>query len=629
VKRLVLGVIGHVDHGKTALVRALTGIDTDRLAEEKARGISIALGFAHFQGACDVEIDLVDMPGHERFVRTMVGGATGIDAILLVVAANEGIKPQTTEHVDISALLGVRSAVIAVSKIDLVSEIEASVVAQEAVDLLTRAGIATMPPVMTSAPSARGIDLLRTSLRALAEEQQSRSDEGIAFLPIDRAFVMPGHGPVVTGTLRGANLSVDDQLELFPSRRNLRLRAIQMHGQQTERALPGQRVALNLRGVQISELHRGMALAAPGVLEPAEWLTTAIRTVAEGPILKNGQRLRALLGTQEVEARLRLLDRDEIGPGETTLAQLRCAETVALPVGEHVILRLASPARTVAGGRLIEVGSRRFKRHDRDLMDRLQLLASGSLTEILIAEVARLAATGTSVTHLAALTGLAAPRLAALLATLPMAITPAGLVLPSAALDRLSQQLTVLLALHPAGLTMDRLAAAVPAIGPAVLDFALARLTTQRIIAKRESRYLIPRPQDDRIRLRDETELAAQIAEVLRQGALMPPRPAEIVTDAASKRAIDRLLREGTVVRAFDRAKRKEILFHEDAIDEARNCLVPLLEGGQGLLVSEICTALGISRKYAMPLLDHLDTIRFTRRIGDRRLLNRGAPAKR
>jgi selenocysteine-specific elongation factor len=629
VKRLVLGVIGHVDHGKTALVRALTGTDTDRLAEEKARGISIALGFAHFLAEPDVEIDLIDMPGHERFVRTMVGGATGIDAVLLVVAANEGIKPQTVEHIDIAALLGLRRAVIAISKADLVSEIEAGVVAEETVELLARAGLTAMPPVMTSAETGTGIDALRGSLAALADGRESRPEDGITFLPIDRAFSLPGHGPVVTGTLRGASLAANERLELHPLRRTVRLRAIQVHGRSVGRAAPGQRVALNLRDVEIGELHRGMVLAALGALEPADWLTLAIRTVADSPMLRNGRRLRALFGTQEVDVFLRLLDRDEIGPGETGLAQLRCAEPVALPVGEHVILRLASPAHTVAGGRLLETGSKRLKRHDRDILERVGPLASGSAAGIVAAEVARAAATGTSVAHLAALTGLAVPRLVALLETLPVTTAPAGLVLPSAMLDRVSAQISALLALHPAGLAIDRISASIPAIGPAVVELALARLSAQGFLVKRESRYLIPRPEEDRARARDEAALAAQIAEALRQGGLMPPRPAEIVSDAASKRAVDRLLREGTVVRAIDRAKHKEILFHEDAIDEARRRLVPLLEAGPGLLVGEICTALNISRKYAMPLLDHLDTIRFTRRIGDRRLLDRAASTKR
>src|SRR5579864_198757 len=208
-----MGVIGHVDHGKSALVRALTGEDTDRLPEERQRGISIALGFAHLKVAPATDIDLIDMPGHERFVRTMISGATGIDAVLLVVAANEGIKPQTIEHVDIAGLLGLRRAVVAVSKTDLVAPEQAAAVADDTARLLTRSGLDPLPPIMTSALQEKGIDDLRRALETLAASQHPRSADGMAFLPIDRAFSIPGHGPVVTGTLRGACVATGDTLE--------------------------------------------------------------------------------------------------------------------------------------------------------------------------------------------------------------------------------------------------------------------------------------------------------------------------------------------------------------------------------------------------------------------------------
>ena len=216
---LVLGVIGHVDHGKTALVRALTGQDTDRLAEEKQRGISIALGFAHLNVGSDAAIDLIDMPGHERFVRTMISGATGIDAILLVLAANEGVKPQTVEHVDIAGLLGLRRAVVAISKTDLVAPEQARKVADDAVRLLALSGLDPLPPVMTSALQETGIEDLRRALQDLAAQQRPHTADGFAYLPIDRAFSIAGHGPVVTGTLRGAAVTAGDTLELLPSRR--------------------------------------------------------------------------------------------------------------------------------------------------------------------------------------------------------------------------------------------------------------------------------------------------------------------------------------------------------------------------------------------------------------------------
>jgi len=570
VKRLVLGVIGHVDHGKSALVRALTGKDTDTLAEEKRRGISIALGFAHLRIGTDTDIDLIDMPGHERFVRTMISGATGIDAVLLVVAANEGIKPQTVEHVDIAGLLGLRRAVVAVSKSDLAAPERARCVAEEAVRLLARSGLETLQPVMTCALDGTGLEELRRALEALAIHQEPRAGDGIPFLPIDRAFSIAGHGPVVTGTLRGAAVAAGDTLELLPSRRPLRVRAVQVHGARVAAAAPGQRVALNLRDIETAELERGMALSAPDALAMSQWLTLSLRAVAGAPAIKNGLRLRAMLGTQELDVRLRLLDRDVLRAGESGFAQIHGAQPVALPAGEHVILRLPSPPRTIAGGKVLEPGARRERRNCSRIVRRLEELRLPTAAMI-AAEVERAAPAGVTLKRLSQLSSLAAPRLAEIIKTLPFAVTRSGLVLRNA----------------------DR-------------DDPIARIPSRR-------------PEQEAVRMRNEADLASRIAETLRRGGLTPPSPGTFISDPQAKRAVERLLREGVIVRAHDRGKEKEMLFHRDAIEDARRRLAPLLERGPGMRVTEVGAALGISRKYSMPLLDHLDRIRFTRRVDDRR----------
>jgi selenocysteine-specific elongation factor len=623
--RFVAGVIGHVDHGKTALVRALTGTETDRLPEEKRRGISIALGFAHLEVAPGLEVDLIDMPGHERFVRTMIAGATGIDAVLLIVGANEGVMPQTVEHVEIAGLLGLKRAVVAITKADLVAPEIAARVSADALALLGRCNLDANAPVLTSTTTGRGITELRSALAALSADHPTRDANGLPFLPIDRAFSMAGHGPVVTGTLRGAALDGGETLELLPAGRKVRIRAMQVHGERVKSALPGQRVALNLRDVELGELGRGMALALPGTLPLSDWLTIAIRAVDGSPPLKNGQKLRALLGTDEIDVRLRLLDREVLEPGESGIAQLNCARPVALPVGEHVILRLISPQHTVAGGQVIEVATRRHKRHSSPLLQRLKQLCTLSRDALLIAEVDCAGPAGTSLRHLSQLTALAPAKVAEMLAVHPVSVTKSGLVIQQSAMDALLARIPQLLAPQAEGLGHDRLLAALPGTGDAVLDEALALLLASGAITRRGAQLLIPRPEEDRARALGEAALAGQIAKMLRQAGLTPPLPRTIVVDAASKRAIDRLLREGVIVRAVDRAKGKELLFHQDAIDEACGRLAPLLEAGPGLLVTEIAAELGISRKFTMPLLDHLDTIRFTRRIGDRRL--RG-PAK-
>ena len=616
--RLVVGVIGHVDHGKTALVRALTGEDTDRLPEEKRRGISIALGFAHLGG--DADIDLIDMPGHERFVRAMISGATGIDAVLLVVAANEGCRPQTIEHVDIAGLLGLRRAAVAISKTDLVASAQASRAADDAVRLLVQAGLEPLPPIMTSALQEKGIDDLHRALEALAAIQRPRAADGVTFLPIDRAFSAPGHGPVVTGTLRGAAISAGDTLELLPSRRPVRVRAVQVHGAPVPAAAPGERVAINLRDIEIAELRRGMALSAPDALPLSEWLTISMRALESAPRLKNGMRVRAMLGTDELDARLRLLERDTLEAGQTGFAQLHLAEPVALPAGEHVVLRLPSPPRTIAGGRVLEPGTRRRQRNCPRILERLEDLRALPRAAMIAAEIQRQASAGTTLRHLSQLSALAAPRIVELLRTLPFVVTRSGLVVRKADLDQLLSRIPPLLAQHATGLSHEKLLSALPGTGPAVLEEALAHLLTRGVLSKRGSQFLVPRPEEDRARAHHEARLAAQIAATLRRSGLTPPSPTAIVTDPLSKRAVEQLLRDGLIVRALDRAKGKEILFHRDAIEEAQRRLAPLLERVPGLLVTEVGAALGISRKYSMPLLDHLDTIRFTRRIKDRRV---------
>lgn len=620
MRRLVLGVIGHVDHGKTALVGALSGQETDRLPEEKTRGISIALGFAHLSVGSDTVIDLIDMPGHERFVRTMVAGATGIDAVLLVVAANEGIKPQTIEHVEIAASLGIQGAVIAVSKTDLVTAQEAQRTSTEVTRLLTECGFQPAQVVMTSVAPAIGIDTLKDALKSLAVEHRPRDANGVVYLPIDRAFSIAGRGPVITGTLRGASIGTGETLQLMPSGTAVRVRGLQVNGANVATADPGQRVAVNLRDVDRMDLSRGMALAAPDALCAGEWLTLALRAVPSAPALRSGARLRALLGTDEIDVRLRLLDCDALEPGAAAFAQLHCATAVAAPAGEHLVLRIASPSRTVAGGRILESVTARLPRHRRPIIERLERLRTLPLPALIEAEVRMAGQAGVTVKYLSQLSARSAPALELLLEKLPVVVTRAGLVLLQSEMDALLTRIPAALSKSTDGLAVNRLQSALSGVNPALLDEAVAQLLTRGTLAKRGALLVVPKPDEDRARARGETQLASTIAEKVRRGGLMPPSPSEVIRDLPSKRAVDRLLKEGVLIRAVDRAKGKEILFHQDAIAEAQRQLAPLLERPPGLLVTEIGAALGITRKYSMPLLDHLDAIRFTRRVQDRRI---------
>ncbi len=616
--RRLIGVIGHVDHGKTALVGALTGMETDRLPEEKQRGISIALGFAHCRvGAAD--IDFIDMPGHERFVRTMVSGATGMDAVLLVVAANEGVKPQTVEHVDIAGLLGVRHAIVAISKTDLADPEAIAAVGAAALALVRRAGMTAGPAMPVCALTGDGLDGVRLELARLAALPAPEEDWGYPYLPIDRSFSLPGHGTIVTGTLRRGPLALHAPLEILPGAVPVKIRGLQVHGQPVEAARPGQRVAVNVRGVSADDVPRGMALAAPGLMRPSAWLSVVIRTPPSAPVLKTTQRLDLLFGTSEIPARLRLLDREALQPGEEAVAQLHCSQPVTVPAQERFILRIASPASTVGGGRVLDPAATRLRRHSAAPVARLSLLATQPAHECLAREVERAGVAGVTLQRLASLTGLSPAKASALLASRSVEILRDTLAVSRAAMIAVTDVVPKVLA-RDAGLSREQLYRAMPKVSPLVLDTVLKRLAAEGHVSVGAGAIRLASKDGDRARRLQEDMDAASLAEAIRRGGLSPPDPAGLVAVPRVKPLLDRLVRDGVLIRTFDRVQKREIVFHRDAIEAAQRSLRPLL-AAPGLLVKEAGAALGTSRKYTVPLLEYLTAIQFTRRVQDRHVL--------
>jgi selenocysteine-specific elongation factor len=627
--RATLGVIGHVDHGKTALVRALTGMETDRLPEERRRGISIALGFAHLQVG-EAQIDLIDMPGHERFVRTMIAGASGIDAVLLVVAANEHVKPQTEEHVAIAGLLGIRHAVIAISKCDLVDGASAALAAQAAAALAAQAGLQASAPVLTSSVTGAGIDTLRMELAAVGRLADPPEDRGFYWLPIDRAFSVSGHGTVATGTLRHGMMTMTSQPEVLGTGMSVRLRGLQVHGKQVASVQPGQRVAVNLRGIAVSQVAPGSALGEPGLLRPATWFSVHLRLLGDAPrALRTTDRMRLLVGTMEAMVRVRLLDRDALAPGQSCVAQLHSPVPLVLPMRERFILRETSPARTVGGGLILESGSMRLRRRVKQTLDRLQALATEDTPAIIVRALAEAASAGCWVEDLAHVAGLAPSRIAALLGP-QVVVTAGGMAVLSSALDTVLHGLRTALetadaaAPGTAGLTPDALLATLrPTTSLAVLEEATARLVADRIVRRDGGALRLYRqPEREQAAADQDLTLALTLTEALLAAGLQPPNEADLI--AGHRRAVTvlrGLVRDGVIVRAVDRAEKRVLLFHCDAVHGAQTILMPLLASGPGLLAKDAGVALGVSRKYSIPLLEHLDAIRFTRRIGDRRVL--------
>ena len=628
---LIVGVIGHVDHGKTALVRALTGVETDRLKEEQARGVSIVPGFALLRLPGGGEIDLVDLPGHERFVRAMVSGATGMRAVLLAVDVREGIKPQTVEHLEIARLIGVERGVVALTKCDLAGPEELALREAEIREAVARAGLRDPALVRTSVVAGTGIAALSAALEALAAGAAAPSDDGFPYLPIDRVFARPGFGTVVTGTLRRGRLALGDRVAIGPGGLGASVRGLQIHGRAVKEAEPGRRTAVALRGVEGGEVVRGLALAAPGMLADTRWLDVSLTVAAsaEAP-LEGGTVCRLLFGTAEVAARLRLLDRDALEPGESGLAQLRTEEDVAVPAREPFLLRLDSPAITVAGGRVLDPVSRRRRRHDPKVAADLSALAGASPAEALAVRLRQAGREGVALDALARAVGVAPERVRRRLGEIG-ARAAGSLFLDKGAFASLRDSVAAALERHHRdhpmehGIALPRLVRQVGlgnvGLGEDGVEAALRDLVATRDAV--QAGPLFRRADFDPGRNAGEQVRALEAAFL--RGGLSPPDEIETVgRDVRRREALAYLLGSGTLVRALDRVQKRTILFHRDAIAQARKRLAEAFpkahEAEGGFLAKEAGAALGISRKFSIPLLEHLDAVRFTRRLGDRRI---------
>ncbi|MEG1604021.1 MAG: selenocysteine-specific translation elongation factor, partial [Cloacibacillus sp.] len=357
----VIGTAGHIDHGKTSLVKRLTDVDCDRLAEEKKRGMTIELGFAPFTLPSGQTISIVDVPGHEKFIRQMVAGAAGVDAVMLVIAADDGVMPQTREHLSILSLLGIKNGLTVINKTDLVDEEMLELAVDDARTLLADTFLADEPVIPVSALTGAGIDELKAALQKMTEESESKSRRGAFFLPVDRVFHISGFGTVVTGTAINGEIKEGDDIEVLPEKNLTKVRSIQVHGLPVETATAGQRVAVNLAGLALAEVKRGDVVTSRGCFTPSSCLDVQMRLLGAAEPVKHWQRLRLHLGTTEAMARVSLLDREILMPGESAPAQLITEEPVVTSMKSSFILRTYSPLITVAGGNILMAAGERPK----------------------------------------------------------------------------------------------------------------------------------------------------------------------------------------------------------------------------------------------------------------------------
>jgi selenocysteine-specific elongation factor len=626
---LSLGILGHVDHGKTALVRALTGIETDRLKEELERGLSIVLGFAYIEtGHGDIE--LIDVPGHEDFVRAMIGGATALDGIVLCVAANEGVKPQTVEHFNIAQLLGIDRGVVVVTKTDLVDAPTLAAVRAELDGYLEGSFLDGADVFETSVTLGKGIDAVREALTAMTAAPVERDAAGPFFLPLDRSFTMHGFGQVVTGTLRRGQLRVGDTVEMQPSGRSATVRALQNHGRPVDHAVPGQRVAVNLRHVDRDELRRGDVLAAPGSITPTSRLDAELRLLPDAVrAIGNGGTLRFLTGTAEAMAKIRLLDRRELLPGDRAMVQFNLDRKIATRPSEPFLIRSASPPHTIGGGRILDVNAKRHRRFDAGVTQRLETAATGDLALIAARRLEEAGCEGLRLDALARELGIGRDGLSDSIARLGAIAIDPDLAVASAAYDALLNEiLTAIERFHNEqpyrnGIDAGSLVSALESHPAAeVLRHALRHLGERERIRSVNGALCLT-GHDPLARLGErERQLADSIERTFLDGGLEPPLPQAVHGGDRAKQILFRLLLEtGRLVRlrAYDRDS--ERVLHASVLEAAKRAIGQKYPSPAAFAIKDVRDLLGSTRKYILPLMEHLDTTGATVRSGDLRRL--------
>jgi selenocysteine-specific elongation factor len=627
MKSIIVGTAGHIDHGKTALVKALTGIDADRLEEEKRRGITIDLGFAHMDLSAPngetLRLGFVDVPGHERFVRNMLAGVGGVDLVLLVIAADEAIMPQTREHFDILQLIGVQRGITVLTKSDAVDAETLDVVRLEVEEFLRGTFLETpkSPIIAVSSLTGAGLEELKLAMVAIAAETRPRDSQSIARLPIDRVFTMKGFGTVVTGTLVSGTIRREDELEVFPTGRRVRVRGVQVHGQMTEAAVAGQRTALNLAGVSTEDLSRGMTLAPPASFTATRRADVKLRLLSSAPRpLKDRARAHFHSFTMETVAEIVLHKTKQIAPGEEAFARLKLPEAALLLPGDKFILRQFSPVVTIGGGVVLDAAPiPRMPGQD----SFLQLLAGGDPEATLRARIARRHHEGISISRLVAETGwtrnVIEQYLAQALKT-GLVVRAGEPLLHFPALEALKLHIVRAAAdFHKqnplvGGISKEALRENVGA-SVEVFDAAVTLLVRDKKLELVDD--LVRLPGLGVVMKDEESESKKKIEDAFASAGLTVPALSEVIAGlkvdkARAQKIVTLLLRDKILIKVSD-----ELVFHRTALEELRRQMAAYKTKSAKIDVAKFKEMTGVTRKYAIPLLEYLDRERVTRRVGD------------
>ena len=636
MKQIILGTAGHIDHGKTSLIKAISGTDTDRLKEEKERGITIELGFASLELPSGQHLGIVDVPGHEKFVKNMVAGATGIDIVVMVIAADEGVMPQTREHMEICTLLGIQHGLVVVTKIDMVDEELMELAMEDILEFSQGTFLEDAPMLPVSSVTGQGIPEFTQALDALSQQIPDRPHSSLFRLPVDRVFSMKGFGTVITGTLSSGKITVGENIVIYPSGITSKVRGIQVHNQSVNEAQAGMRTAINFQGLDKAAVNRGEVLSTPDTLKPSYMVDVSFHYLSSNKKpLKNRSFVRFHTGTSEVLGYLILLEQDELAAGTTTVAQIRLDSPVAVVNADRFVLRSYSPVRTIGGGEVLNPIPQKHKRLKPEIVTGLKGLAQADPAEVIAYHVQEAGYRGVTFTDLKIMTNLSEKQLDNQLQSL----LSKKLVIQTnkenrnyihqESFEQLRQETTGHLekyhGVNPlkAGMPKEELKSKYPALSdPKIFNLILNQMIKDGDIVQEEKTV---RLKEHSVSLgTDQADVRDEILAIYQEGGLQPPFFREICKNlnwdaAKAKDVLMLLVQEGLVVKTKD-----DLFFHTDAVTNLKNKLVKFFETSEDITTPQFKEMTGVSRKFVIPIIEYFDSQHVTLRVGDVRKLRRG-----
>ena len=629
MKNIIIGTAGHIDHGKTTLIKALTGRNTDRWEEEQRRGITIDLGFTYFDLKSGDRVGIIDVPGHEKFINNMVAGVVGMDLVMLVIAADEGIMPQTKEHVDILGLLGIEKSIIVLNKCDLVDEEWLELVEEEVKEELEGTFLENAPVMKVSAATGQGIEELKDMIEHLtADEVVQKDTHTIPRLPIDRAFSMSGFGTVITGTLLAGSITKEDTLEMYPIGKECKIRSIQVHGQPVDRCYAGQRVAINLSNIKKSEIKRGCVLAPPNNMENTMMLDVKMNVLPSSMRnLTNHTRLHLFTGTSEVLCRAILLDKEELGPGESGYVQLRLEEEIAVRRGDKFIVRFYSPMETIGGGVVLEPNPTKKKRFQAETIEELKRKESGSSEDIIDMHIQNCKDSMMTIAELAKITAVSADEVAQDVESLEKQ----GMIKvfhmkkdsytwhtanDKAFQEELTKKLSDYHAQHPYRYGMQKAEihnTFLKKVKPTVFDLYVDNLVEEGVIKRHNEFLSMPSHEIQKDARYEKTE--KKLLDIFEKSGLDFPRLSEVDMGGIEPDVIDDILlllmEEGKIIKLGE-----ELYTLTEYIEKSKEIIQGLLKEKDLITMGEIRDSLETSRKNAKLIVEYMDSIKVTKRNG-------------